>query len=137
MELPGGGIALDYDVTLTANLPLVPADGSEGKRACVLGISGSLRGESHNSRLLRARSLPPGVELDVYKDLARIPAFDEDRESDPPGAVLRLREEIAAADALLFSTPEYNASIPGVLKNALDWASRPFPDNALVIGRRP
>ena len=99
----------------------------------ILGISGSLRGESHNSRSLRAaaRSLPPGVELDVYKDLARIPAFDEDRESDPPGAVLRLREEIAAADALLFSTPEYNASIPGVLKNALDWASRPFPDNAL------
>ena len=104
----------------------------------ILGISGSLRGESHNSRLLRRqhdRCRPE--ELDVYKDLARIPAFDEDRESDPPGAVLRLREEIAAADALLFSTPEYNASIPGVLKNALDWASRPFPDNALVIGRRP
>jgi chromate reductase len=99
----------------------------------ILGISGSLRRESHNSRLLRAaaRSLPPGAELEVYKDLALIPAFDEDRESDPPGAVLRLRDEIAAADALLFSTPEYNASIPGALKNAVDWVSRPFPDNAL------
>jgi chromate reductase, NAD(P)H dehydrogenase (quinone) len=99
----------------------------------ILGISGSLRRGSHNSRLLRAaaRSLPPGAELDLYRELVQIPPFDEDHETDPPPSVRNLRDEIAAADALLFSTPEYNASIPGLLKNAVDWASRPFPDNAL------
>ena len=99
----------------------------------ILGISGSLRRDSYNSRLLRAaaQSLPPGAELEVYLDLALIPPFNEEYEDDPPATALDLREQIAAADALLFSTPEYNASIPGVLKNAVDWASRPFPDNAL------
>jgi chromate reductase len=66
-----------------------------------------------------------------WDGLAALPAFDEDLEPDPPAPVHALRHAIAAADALLIATPEYNASLPGALKNALDWASRPFPDNAL------
>jgi chromate reductase, NAD(P)H dehydrogenase (quinone) len=100
----------------------------------VLAISGSLRRESHNTRLLRAAAemLPPGVELVELEGLAEIPHYNEDLDTDwPPREVARLREAISDADALLISTPEYNASIPGVLKNAIDWASRPFPENAL------
>jgi chromate reductase, NAD(P)H dehydrogenase (quinone) len=100
----------------------------------ILGIAGSLRRESHNSSLLRAaaRALPPGVELERLEGLATIPPFNEDHESEGvPAPVERLREQVAAADGILIATPEYNASIPGVLKNAMDWASRPFPDNSL------
>jgi chromate reductase len=100
----------------------------------ILGISGSLRRDSYNTRLLRAaaRRLPPGVELEPLAGLAAVPPYDEDADVEPaPGAVERLRSRIAAADAVLIATPEYNASVPGVLKNAIDWASRPFPDNAL------
>jgi chromate reductase, NAD(P)H dehydrogenase (quinone) len=100
----------------------------------ILGISGSLRLDSHNSRLLRAaaKRLPPGAELEVYGELASIPPYNEDAEIGPPHpAVERLRARIEGADALLIATPEYNASVPGVLKNAIDWASRPFPDNSL------
>jgi chromate reductase len=100
----------------------------------ILAISGSFRRDSHNTRLLRAAALalPPGVELDLYDGLAALPPYCEDADADPaPAAVEDLRARIAAADALLIATPEYNASIPGVLKNAIDWASRPFPDNAL------
>ena len=100
----------------------------------VLGISGSLRRDSHNTRLLRAAALalPPGVELELFDGLAELPAYDEDIDVEPaPEAVAHLRERIAAADALLIATPEYNASIPGALKNAIDWASRPFPGNVL------
>ena len=100
----------------------------------ILGISGSLRGDSHNTRLLRAAAemLPPGAELELFDGLAALPAYDEDLDLDPPlKAVEHLRAAIASADALLISTPEYNASVPGGLKNAVDWASRPFPDNAL------
>jgi chromate reductase, NAD(P)H dehydrogenase (quinone) len=101
----------------------------------ILGISGSLRRHSHNSRLLRAAAdaLPPGAELEILDGLDAIPPFSEDHDEGAatPEAVVRLRERIAEADALLISTPEYNASIPGLLKNAIDWASRPFPDNAL------
>jgi chromate reductase len=100
----------------------------------ILGISGSLRVDSHNSRLLRAaaKRLPPGAELEVYGDLANIPPYNEDAEGGAPHrAVDRLRAQIEGADAILIATPEYNASVPGVLKNAIDWASRPFPDNAL------
>jgi chromate reductase len=108
----------------------------------VLGISGSLREGSHNTRLLRAAAglLPPGAELHVYGGLAQVPPFNEDDEHSPPPAVLALKAAIADADAVLVSTPEYNHSIPGVLKNALDWVSRPSPENpmrgkpALVIG---
>jgi len=94
----------------------------------VLGISGSLRADSHNTRLLRAaaRELPEGVEFRLLDGLRDVPPYDEDDDRDPaPAAVARLREAIAGADALLISTPEYNSSIPGQLKNALDWASRP------------
>jgi chromate reductase, NAD(P)H dehydrogenase (quinone) len=100
----------------------------------ILGISGSLRRDSHNTRLLRAAALalPPGVELELFDGLAAVPPYCEDADSEPaPEAVAHLRERIAAADALLIATPEYNASIPGVLKNAIDWASRPFPDSVL------
>ena len=93
----------------------------------VLGISGSLRAGSHNARLLRAAAdlLPPGAELEIFDGLADVPPFDEDLEQAPPAAVIALKQAVAGADAVLIATPEYNHSIPGVLKNALDWASRP------------
>jgi chromate reductase len=99
----------------------------------ILGIAGSLRRGSHNRKLLRAAGaeLPPGVVLREWERLRELPPFDEDLESAPPEAVRALLDAIEAADAVLVATPEYNASIPGLLKNALDWASRPFPDNAL------
>src|SRR4051794_34443076 len=99
----------------------------------ILGISGSLRRGSHNRKLLRAAGtlLPPGAELVEWDGLAGLPAFDEDLENTPPAAVKAFFEAIKGADALLISTPEYNASLPGALKNALDWASRPFPENVL------
>jgi chromate reductase, NAD(P)H dehydrogenase (quinone) len=100
----------------------------------ILGISGSLRSGSHNTALLRAAalSLPSEVELEVYDGLRDLPHYDADLDVEPAHeAVARLREAIADADGVLISTPEFNGSIPGVLKNALDWASRPFPDNAL------
>ena len=105
----------------------------------VLGISGSLRGDSHNSALLRAAGQlveTQGVEFEVFGDLKAIPPYDEDDDigSGPP-AVARLRQAIADADALLFATPEYNSSIPGVLKNAVDWASRPRA--ATVLQNKP
>jgi chromate reductase len=99
----------------------------------ILGIAGSLRRGSHNRRLLRAAGdqLPPGAVLLEWEGLAQLPAFNEDEETDPPRAVRAFLREIERADALLIATPEYNASVPGALKNALDWASRPFPDNVL------
>jgi chromate reductase len=99
----------------------------------ILGISGSLRRGSHNRRLLRAAgdALPPGAVLTEWDGLRDLPAFDEDLESTPPAPVQELLDAIEEADALLIATPEYNASLPGALKNALDWASRPFPDNVL------
>jgi chromate reductase len=100
----------------------------------ILGLSGSLRSGSHNTALLRAAalSLPSGVELEVYDGLRDLPHYDADLDVEPvPEAATRLREAIAGADGVLISTPEFNGSIPGVLKNALDWASRPFPDNSL------
>ena len=109
----------------------------------ILGIAGSLRRDSHNRKLLRAAAytLPPEVELVEWRGLADIPAFDEDLEGRlTPGPVQELRDAIDAADAVLIATPEYNAGIPGALKNALDWTSRPFETNVfrdkpvLVIG---
>jgi chromate reductase, NAD(P)H dehydrogenase (quinone) len=99
----------------------------------VLGVSGSLRRQSHNRRLLRAAAglLPPAAELVPFEGLKAIPPFDEDDEAAPAQAVERWRRAIAEADALLFATPEYNSSIPGQLKNAVDWASRPFATAAL------
>jgi chromate reductase len=100
----------------------------------ILGVSGSLRRGSYNTRLLRAatNALPSGAELVLYGGLASIPPFNEDQEIEGvPEPVRELRAQVAGCDALLFSTPEYNASVPGLLKNAVDWASRPFPDNSL------
>jgi len=100
----------------------------------ILGISGSLRSGSHNTALLRAAalSLPSGAELEVYDGLRDLPAYDADLDVDPaPESVAQLRDAIDAADGVIIATPEFNGSIPGALKNALDWASRPFPDSAL------
>jgi len=104
----------------------------------LLGIAGSLRAASYNKGLLRAASelLPDGVTLDVFTRLGEIPLFDEDAErGGDPEAVVALKQAIAASDALLIATPEYNAGVPGVLKNALDWASRP-PGRA-ALRRKP
>jgi chromate reductase len=100
----------------------------------ILAISGSLRSGSYNTGLLRAaQELAPGwIEVELYEGLAQLPPYDQDvQDSEPPSSVHELRGRIAAADAVLIATPEYNGSIPGVLKNAIDWASRPFPDNSL------
>src|SRR6266540_1103196 len=100
----------------------------------VLGISGSLRRDSYNTKLLRAAEelLPAGVELEIYRGLKAIPPYDEEDDVEPaPQAVADLRDAVAKADGVLFATPEYNASIPGQLKNALDWVSRPPATNAL------
>jgi len=100
----------------------------------VLGISGSLRRDSHNTSLLRAaaEAAGPDLELELYDGLKDVPPYDEDDDVDPrPVAVARLNAAIEKADAVLFSTPEYNSSIPGHLKNAVDWVSRPLPTNAL------
>jgi chromate reductase len=93
----------------------------------ILGISGSLRQDSFNTAALQACSdlLPPGVTMSVF-DLAPIPLYNEDvRTQGLPASVQQLREQIRAADALVIATPEYNYSMSGVLKNAIDWASRP------------
>jgi chromate reductase, NAD(P)H dehydrogenase (quinone) len=98
----------------------------------ILGISGSLRGDSYNSKLLRAAAeiLPAGVELEIWDGLKQVPPYDEDDDVSPaPAAVAQLRAAIDGADALLIATPEYNSSVPGQLKNALDWASRPIATN--------
>jgi chromate reductase len=99
----------------------------------ILGLSGSLRRDSHNTRLLQgARTLlPSGVELVLFDQLAEIPPYSEDDEHEASPAVAALTAAIAGADALLVATPEYNASIPGTLKNALDWVSRPIATTPL------
>jgi chromate reductase len=100
----------------------------------ILGISGSLRRDSHNTKLLRAAAelLPEGAELEIWDGLKDVPPYDEDDDgAAAPAEVERLRAALAGADAVLFSTPEYNSSVPGQLKNALDWASRPIATNVL------
>jgi len=100
----------------------------------VLGISGSLRSGSHNTSLLReaGRHMRDGVEYAIYDGLREIPPYDEDLDAEgTPAAVADLKQAIAEADGVLFATPEYNSSIPGQLKNAIDWVSRPFASNPL------
>jgi chromate reductase len=101
----------------------------------VLGISGSLRRDSHNTKLLRAAGElieERGAAFEVFDGLKAVPPYDEDDDvGRGPAAVATLREAIADADAVLFATPEYNSSIPGVLKNAVDWVSRPHATNSL------
>ena len=93
----------------------------------VLAVSGSLRESSFNTSLLRAavEAAPDGVELELWNGIGELPLYDEGLEGDAPESVQRLRKDWAAADAILFATPEYNGSVPGGLKNAIDWASRP------------
>jgi chromate reductase len=105
----------------------------------ILGISGSLRRDSHNTALLRAAAemLPPGAELELFDGLRDVPPYDADLDTPElqgPG-VDALKDAIERADAILIATPEYNHSIPGVLKNALDWASRPV--NKSVLRAKP
>ena len=99
----------------------------------ILGIAGSFRAGSHNMQLLRlaAEELPEGVELVVFDGLAEIPAFDQDLEDLAPDAVDALKATIAEADGILVATPEYNGSIPGALKNAFDWVSRPIAESPI------
>ena len=102
----------------------------------VLGISGSLRRDSHNMKLLRTAGEmfeAAGPEFEIYPDLKLVPPYDEDDDTDPaPAAVAHLRAAVAAADAVFFATPEYNSSVPGQLKNAVDWLSRPSGANVLL-----
>jgi chromate reductase, NAD(P)H dehydrogenase (quinone) len=97
----------------------------------ILAISGSLRSGSYNTALLRAAAeeAPHVVELELWEGLKEIPAFDQDDELDPPATVEAFRDAVRKADAVLIATPEYNSSVPGALKNALDWASRPIATN--------
>ena len=112
----------------------------------ILAVSGSLRADSHNTQLLREaeKLAPAGVEVELWEGIGDLPIYDQDlEEGEVPASVRRLREEWAAADAILFATPEYNGSVPGGLKNAVDWASRPKFEAALtnktvaVVGASP
>jgi chromate reductase len=102
----------------------------------VLGISGSLRRDSHNAALLRAAAalLPPGAEFELWGDLKAVPPYDADDDlglESRPESLRSLADAVAGADVVLFATPEYNHSIPGTLKNALDWLSRPLAESPL------
>jgi chromate reductase len=114
------------------------------KKVHVLGFAGSLRRQSYNRAILAAalEMVPDNTFLEIF-DLEGIPPFNQDLELQPPEKVKEFKARIRAADAILIVTPEYNYSIPGVLKNAIDWASRPYGDNALdgkpvaVMGASP
>lgn len=107
-------------------------DEATGQRPMtILGIAGSLRRDSYNRAALRAAQTlaPDDARIEIF-ELDGIPAFNQDDEMRPPAKVVELKARVRAADAILLVTPEYNYSIPGVLKNAIDWASRPYGDNA-------
>lgn len=97
----------------------------------ILGIAGSLRRDSYNRATLRAAQAlaPEGARIEIF-EIDGLPGFNQDDEGNPPAKVTELKSAIRAADAILFVTPEYNYSVPGVLKNAIDWASRPYGDSA-------
>ena len=101
------------------------------KQIRILGIAGSLRRESYNRAALRAATqlAPEGASIEIF-ELEGLPGFNQDEEQNPPAKVVELKRRIREADAVLIVTPEYNYSIPGVLKNAIDWASRPYGDSA-------
>jgi chromate reductase, NAD(P)H dehydrogenase (quinone) len=105
-------------------------------RPRLLGLSGSLRRDSYNGAILRTvrEAIAPDAEMDIFH-LGDIPLYDQDLDTDtPPEAVQALREAVDASDGLLISTPEYNYGVPGLLKNALDWASRPY-GRATIAGK--
>ncbi len=116
----------------------VPDDGAQAAGTRVLGISGSLRAGSYNRALLHAaRELsPPGMEIEIFEGLGQVPPYngDVEAEGDPP-AVDALKRAVEDADGVLIATPEYNYGAPGVLKNAIDWASR--PPRQSVLDRKP
>ena len=97
----------------------------------ILGIAGSIREGSYNRAMLRAAQslVPEGATIETF-DIKGLPGFSQDDETNPPAQVVELKQLIRDADAILFVTPEYNYSVPGVLKNAIDWASRPYGDSA-------
>jgi chromate reductase, NAD(P)H dehydrogenase (quinone) len=104
----------------------------------VLGISGSLRAASYNTSLLReaVALAPEGVEVELFEGLDRLPPYNEDHDTeDELPEVARLRSQIAASDAVLFATPEYNGALPGQLKHAVDWASRPYGAGSSLWGK--
>jgi chromate reductase len=104
----------------------------------ILAISGSLRAASYNTALLRAAAelAPSDVQVELYEDLESLPPYNEDHDTDlPPAEVRRLREQIAAADAVLISTPEFNGTMPGQMKHAVDWASRPYGKDSSLWGK--
>ncbi len=104
----------------------------EEKKINLLGISGSIRNASYNTGLLRAAQevLPSSMNLEIYS-LAKIPLYNGDLESNPPNSVIEFKSKISESDALLFAITEYNYSVSGVLKNAIDWASRPVKNSPL------
>jgi chromate reductase len=104
----------------------------------ILAISGSLRAASYNTALLEAAAelAPHGVDFEAYENLEALPPYNEDRDTgQPPAEVARLRQAIEDADAVLFSTPEYNATMPGQMKQVVDWASRPHGPGAALWGK--
>jgi chromate reductase, NAD(P)H dehydrogenase (quinone) len=104
----------------------------------VLAISGSLRAASYNTALLRAAAelAPDDVEVTFYEGLESLPPYNEDRDTDtPPALVSELRNQIQDADAVLFATPEFNGTVPGQIKHAVDWASRPKRESAALRGK--
>lgn len=100
------------------------------KKIKIVGFTGSLRKQSYNRALLQAALglTPPGADLEIF-NLDQIPLYNQDEEMNLPESVVRLKAKVSEADAILIATPEYNYSIPGVLKNALDWGSRPYGTN--------
>lgn len=102
-----------------------------GDKIRILGISGSLREGSYNTAALKAAAAlaPENAEIEIF-DISGMPDFNQDNEKDPPAKVAEFKQKIREADAILFSSPEYNYSVPGFLKNAIDWASRPYGDSA-------
>ena len=104
---------------------------SRGGTLRILGISGSARKNSFNTALLEAAKalVPPGVILETF-DVSGLPLFNQDLETEPPRIVREFKEEIRKADAILFSTPEHNYSVPALLKNAIEWGDRPETDNS-------
>lgn len=98
----------------------------------ILAIVGSLRQESINKNLLKSviQLAPENLEIETWGDLGNLPLFNQDQEKDMPEVAKKFKEKIRSMDGILFVTPEYNRSIPGVLKNVIDWASRPYGDSA-------
>lgn len=124
---------MEADRQSTIEVSEKSAHSPDGRPILILGLSGSLRSASHNTALLRAAAqlMPEGTELTISGQLGKLPLFNEDLEADIPPAVAELRDAVIRTDGLLVATPEYNSSIPGPLKNAIDWLSRPFETAAL------